>query len=238
MTQSTTPHLGFLCISGEGAKKFLQGQLTCNLDEITPETHSLAAHCNPQGRVISLFRIFLLQDQYFLQMPIELLETAQNALKKYAVFFKVSLAILPDKDHPLPISETWKADNIAAGIPSLYPETSEKFLPHELNLHKLEAISFNKGCFTGQEIIARMQYRGKLKNHLYRAKTTTSTPPTRGAEIFSQTHSAGYLVDYIHLGYNNYELLIIAAEAEINTTLFLDEERKIQLDILALPYTV
>ena len=57
--------LGLLCIKGEGAKKLLQGQLTCNMDEVTAEKALLAAHCNPQGRVISLFRIFQYQNDYY-----------------------------------------------------------------------------------------------------------------------------------------------------------------------------
>jgi folate-binding protein YgfZ len=51
-------------------------------------------------------------------------------------------------------------------IPWLTKETSEQFLPHNLNLPDLNAIDFKKGCFTGQEVIARMQYKGKLKQHI------------------------------------------------------------------------
>ena len=51
-------------------------------------------------------------------------------------------------------------------IPWLDSNTIESFLPHNLNLPQLSAIDFNKGCFTGQEVIARMQYKGKLKQHM------------------------------------------------------------------------
>jgi folate-binding Fe-S cluster repair protein YgfZ len=90
-------HLGHLCISGPDAKKFLQGQLTCNLDEITPTNSTLGAHCNPQGRVISLFRLFIFLDNYYLQMPREMIPIAQKALQKYAVFFKVKLSDASDE---------------------------------------------------------------------------------------------------------------------------------------------
>ena len=82
---------GLLEIAGEGAKKLLQGQLTCNLDEINPNQSRLGALCNPQGRMVSLFRIFMLQDRYYLQMPCEMVPITLNALKKYAIFFKVTL---------------------------------------------------------------------------------------------------------------------------------------------------
>ncbi len=57
-------------------------------------------------------------------------------------------------------------------IPWLTGETVEHFLPHNLNLPALAAVDFNKGCFTGQEVIARMQYKGKLKQHLKQLKTS------------------------------------------------------------------
>lgn len=274
-------HLGLLCVAGEGAKKFLQGQLTCNLDDITPTSSSLGAHCNPQGRIISLFRLFVFRDQYYLQMPRELIPVATAALIKYAVFFKVTLQDATDTleqiaysgpalqdlpTHALVLSEgvfpytviiaeastafadklnlkdpgsVFKSMDISAGIPAIYPETSEKFLPHEINLHKLQGISFNKGCYTGQEIIARMHYRGKLKNHMYLAKTDSSNTPLRNNEIFNQTGACGSIVDFIEVGYNSYELLIIAPEADVNSTpLFLDEAKTMTLDILALPYSL
>ena len=59
---------------------------------------------------------------------------------------------------------------IQAGIPFVEPESTEVFTIHDLNLHELNAISFNKGCYTGQEIVARMHYKAKLKHHLYLIK--------------------------------------------------------------------
>src|SRR3990167_1134226 len=82
---------GLLKVSGIDAKKLLQGQLTCHMDEITETEYRLAAHCNPQGRVISLFYVFMQQNAYYLLMPISMLDIALNALKKYAVFYKVEL---------------------------------------------------------------------------------------------------------------------------------------------------
>lgn len=272
MNQVTTDlkEFGILRVSGDGAKKLLQGQLTCNVDEITPQHASLAAHCNPQGRIISLFYLFLYQDQYHMHMPRELIPIAQTALKKYAVFFKVELTDVSDElsqigfcgnldENPTCIKlpdnnpryilinntlankdakeisfEQWKALDIAAGIPAIYPETSEKFLPHEINLQNLNAISFNKGCYTGQEIIARMHYRGKLKTHMYRAKIHSNHPPTRGSALFDALGKEyGTIVDFALVGYNNYELLFVASEADINsTTLFLDPEKTVTLEII------
>jgi folate-binding protein YgfZ len=70
---------------------------------------------------------------------------------------------------PIKTVNEWKLLDIEAGIPNIWPETQEKFLPHYLNLPQLGAVSFSKGCYVGQEIIARMQYRGNVKRGLSRA---------------------------------------------------------------------
>lgn len=67
--------------------------------------------------------------------------------------------------------EYWYWQLAANHIAWLTTDTYEHFLPHNLDLPKLSAIDFNKGCFTGQEVIARMQYKGKLKQHLQLLKT-------------------------------------------------------------------
>jgi len=71
-----------------------------------------------------------------------------------------------------PLSDAdWQASRIAAGIVDIVPATSNRFSPHMLNLDRLGAVSFDKGCYPGQEIVARTQYRGRVKRRLahYRA---------------------------------------------------------------------
>ena len=66
------------------------------------------------------------------------------------------------------ISAQWEHQDVNEGFPMVYPETVDMFLPHHLNLDLLGAISLNKGCYLGQEIIARMHYKGNIKKHLYK----------------------------------------------------------------------
>jgi len=68
-------------------------------------------------------------------------------------------------DHVDPLQ--WELLDIQAKIPEIYPETSGAFFPHDLNLPELGAVSFTKGCFRGQEIIARMQHRGNIKRSMH-----------------------------------------------------------------------
>lgn len=61
----------------------------------------------------------------------------------------------------------WQCMDLLAGMPWLHPASSERFLPQQLNLDLLEGMSLEKGCYPGQEIIARLQYRGQLKRRLF-----------------------------------------------------------------------
>ncbi len=78
---------------------------------------------------------------------------------------------------PCLTEQDWALTEILAGIPEIFPETSERFLPHYIGLPQLGAISFSKGCYIGQEIIARMEYRSKEKKyHLALLKLKIDSP--------------------------------------------------------------
>ncbi|MGH8506734.1 MAG: YgfZ/GcvT domain-containing protein [Stenotrophobium sp.] len=62
--------------------------------------------------------------------------------------------------------EDWRRLDILAGVPTIYPQTSDHFVPQMANLDLLDGISFSKGCYTGQEIVARLHYLGQLKRRM------------------------------------------------------------------------
>ena len=84
-------HEGILAVRGPDASKFLQGQVTCNLNYLSDSHSSLGARCTPKGRMQSSFRIVSVADGYLLAMASELLEAQLADLKKYAVFSKSKL---------------------------------------------------------------------------------------------------------------------------------------------------
>jgi hypothetical protein len=90
----------------------------------------------------------------------------------------------------------WDFLDIAAGLPQVFAATREKFIPLTLNLDALGGISFSKGCYTGQEIIARMRYRGHLKQRMYigRADTAEIPPPGARLAVEGAEMSAGEIV--------------------------------------------
>lgn len=72
-------------------------------------------------------------------------------------------------------AEEWQLALVDAGIPLILPATSEKYTPHMLNLDRLGAISFNKGCYTGQEVVARTQHLGQSRRRLMHFRTSGGT---------------------------------------------------------------
>lgn len=82
-------------------------------------------------------------------------------------------------------SPCWDWLNIRAGIPVILPQTQEQFVPQMANLDLIGAVNFKKGCYPGQEIVARMQYLGKNKRRMYLAHVYAETAPQAGAELFS-----------------------------------------------------
>ena len=88
----------------------------------------------------------------------------------------------------------WRRLEIEAGIAWLTPESRESFIPQMLNLDRLGAVSFEKGCYPGQEIVARTRYLGRLKRRLFRARTAAGRRPTSGEPIRSGERLAGTIV--------------------------------------------
>ncbi len=78
---------------------------------------------------------------------------------------------------------SWRLADIRAGLPTIYPSTAEEFVPQMANLNALGGISFNKGCYPGQEIVARMQYLGKLKRRMFLAELDTAELPRPGDDL-------------------------------------------------------
>lgn len=100
----------------------------------------------------------------------ELIIMPINEHKRYEIFGphkaleKLWTQTITHANHVDP--EIWEQFDIQDRIPELYPNTVDAFFAHDLNLPELGAVSFKKGCFRGQEIVARMQHRGNLKRHL------------------------------------------------------------------------
>ncbi|KKO09583.1 hypothetical protein LCGC14_0030760 [marine sediment metagenome] len=240
-------HEGIMEVSGADAARFLQGQLTCDLSNLSLQTSTLGARCNPKGRMQSSFRLLKTTDtDYLLALSADLLQAQISELGKYAVFFKAKIADISAQwirlgiwgpqaqqiliaagfdipgqsndvthhaagliarqnedvyevwlrvDHAMPAldalcqgatpvsREAWTVRQIRSGIGQINKLTYESFIPQMINLQQLGGVSFRKGCYTGQEIVARMQYLGKLKRRMYRLLLAGEAAPPSGTVI-------------------------------------------------------
>jgi folate-binding protein YgfZ len=91
--------------------------------------------------------------------------------------------------HPHRDAQSWQLGLIEAGFPLVSAATSEAFLPQMLNLDQLGAVNFDKGCYLGQEIVARAQHRGEVKRRLRHMHWQGPTAPSAGAELSADVDS-------------------------------------------------
>ncbi|MBJ2347781.1 MULTISPECIES: CAF17-like 4Fe-4S cluster assembly/insertion protein YgfZ [Pseudomonas] len=295
----TLSHEGVLAVRGVDAGKFLQGQLTCNLNYLSDSQASLGARCTQKGRMQSSFRIVLEGDGILMAMATKLLEPQLADLKKYAVFSKSKLTdespawvrfglenadtvlsglgldlpaetdsvvrqpsliairvspgraelwvraeqadtLLTQLREQLPEGDLnrWLLGQVRAGIGQVMAATRELFIPQMLNLQAVGGVSFKKGCYTGQEIVARMQYLGKLKRRLYRLELDAAELPEPGTPLFSPTHgsSIGEVVIAARAERNIELLAVLQAEAAEDGNLHLGALEGPALQLLDLPY--
>ena len=297
----TLSHEGVLAVIGNDASKFLQGQLTCNLNYLSETHSSLGARCTQKGRMQSSFRIVLEPEGCLLAMARELVEPQLADLKKYAVFSKskltddsaqwarfglykadaalnslgmnlpaetdsvvranglIAIRVSPERAELWAPAEQcedlsqrlktqlteadlnqWLLGQIRAGIGQVMGETRELFIPQMLNLQAVGGVSFKKGCYTGQEIVARMQYLGKLKRRLYRLSLAASELPPPGTPLFAPGHTsavgevviAAYAEEGIEL------LAVLTADAVEAGEIHVGEAQGPKLTVLDLPYTL
>lgn len=277
-------HLACIEVSGADAGQFLQGQLTCNMNELSESKASIAAFCNPKGRVISTLLVVKSFNSFLLVLPSSLLEKVLKKLQMYVLRSKVQLTdksrafslighsgpnacdqlalpsmafdcsqsddlidiklpsphprflcIVKTQSHATPLLEgfalgdcdAWRYQDISSGFPWFDISQSEKHIPQMLNLDKLGGISFNKGCYTGQEIIARTHYLGKAKRHLYllESKDHIHWPTNQDlAVLASETgEKIGEILDLQKLGGVTRMLAVLQTVAEESKNLILDD---------------
>jgi folate-binding protein YgfZ len=235
----TTP-LGSLLVSGADARPFLQGQLSADIDALTP-AHALLASCNSaQGRVQAVLWLAERADGIALTLPASLTERIAARLRRYVLRSKVKIDELPavaELIEPAAYREhDWRLAGIRAGLPQVYPQTYESFVAQMLNLDLLGGIAFEKGCYTGQEIIARTHFRGAIKRRMFRFQCACP-PPAPGARVLAGEQHAGDVVDAVATD-AGCELLAVISLASQETELELESSRGARLQKLPLPYSL
>ncbi len=130
----------------------------------------------------------------------------------------------------------WLLADIRAGIPAIGPDTSGEFIPQMVNLDLLDAISFSKGCYTGQEIIARTKYLGRVKRRMLRF-SAASPPPVPGAGVHAARGTVGQVVSAAATP-EGCELLAVITIDDLPGPFFLESDGTRMLQRLDLPCDV
>lgn len=284
--------LAVLEVTGRDAAGFLQGQLTCNVNELSLEKASLAGFCTAKGRVISILLCLKTEAGFLLILPASLLEKVQKKLQMYVLRSAVvlqdsreSLCVLglaeggsescrdlahcavaqrdgwvvrlptPEPQylqicHPLqalahsqeyqrqgllPGSvDEWRFLAISAGIPWLEIEQSEQYIPQMLNLDQLAGISFNKGCYTGQEIVARAHYLGQVKRSLFLGECAANVRPAADMAVLDAEgrQPLGSVLSMQSQGDRCRLLMVLQTVDGQAKKLILDDEQHSQINVI------
>lgn len=255
-------YLTTLDVLGENAREFLQGQLSCDMKEVTSNQMRRGLLCNLKGRILALLDVIYRNESHFiLVLPKDLSQETLTTLSKAALFSKVTLQInshmkcygfhIVNQHHLSLYSVEFKGNAYLYKIDEsfykiigieqtmtsscfapidqylgslewhdlqlkrkqieIYPETRGLFLPHRLEMHTSGYISFNKGCYKGQEIIARTHYRATVKYEVTVFIGKIDAPIHSGLVLHDQNGSneIGEIVDYSPLDEQRY--LIVAS---------------------------
>lgn len=242
-------------VSGADAASYLQGQLTNDIYELAAKPFQYAAHLNNKGRILATFIILSpAPEHYYLITPLDVADSLEPRLKMFILRSKVSfkrsslaislaatklpdcLAIALSSEAYLNIgppataslhedSNAWHRVLVENHIPLIYTASREKIIPQQINYDLTGSINFKKGCYTGQEIVARTHYLGKVKRRL--AYFSTQAQPQIGQSVISpivDNQEVGFIVDYYLAADNSYKGLV-SVQSDCLAQAFLDIEQ-------------
>lgn len=290
-------HESLIAVDGTDSRAFLQGQLSTDIDALTPDASQLSSWSSAKGRVVVVLRLLQYDDTLLLMLPRSLQATVMKRLSMYVLRSRVKLSdasealvhfglagdnaarLLATADLPAPektntvvkhdgmhivrlhgsmprfliagsaetLMPVWEALSAAGAIavneerwawhkiqaqePTVYPETSEHFVAQMIGLEELGAIDFKKGCYIGQEIIARAHFRGAVKRHMLHAhcETTQSIAPGSMIRSVGNEQPVAEIVDARQNPGGGQDMLIVIQDERRNDELQLADGRPVAI---------
>jgi folate-binding protein YgfZ len=169
---------------------------------------------------------------------------AADVLTLYPALGQPRALWLAPKDVPPPSGaglspDLWQVCEVMSGIAWVELATFEAFVPQMLNYESVDGVNFKKGCYPGQEVVARSQFRGTLKRRAFIAQSPA--PMLAGQEVFSSldaTQPCGLVAQAASDGLNHFAILELQLSATENSTLHLGAAAGPVLSLLPLPYAL
>ncbi len=180
-------------LNGVDAQKFLQGQVTVHVERLALNESRYTAICDLKGRIhFGLWIKKLNTESFELVTTHDQAEEFAKHIKKFGAFSKMKLeeigsvfptihGIQTDFSSNETDIYTWQIEAIKSGQAWISKTTEHLFQPQELRLHQRDGVHFDKGCYLGQEIVARLWFKAKPKHwlHLIHAKGDLPAPATQ-----------------------------------------------------------
>ena len=175
-------------LNGVDAQKFLQGQVTLNTEALAENLTRYTAICSLKGRIqFGLWLKKINPESFEIVTTQDQAEEFSKHIKKFGAFSKMKLEqvgpVFPTLNGDTTdfcATETdiavWQLQAIEAGQAWIDASTSQEFQPQELRLHQREGVHYDKGCYLGQEIIARLWFKAKPKHWLHLVQGTGEAP--------------------------------------------------------------
>jgi len=297
------PAFDSVLIAGADRHKYLQGQTTCDVDQLTDSSFLHGAHCDAKGKMWSQFYLAQTAEQLIAIAFRDELNASLQQWKKFGVFSKVSfdagqdhfavlglgtnassdtvkqliqqlgfsvpqpgqlsrhnnamllalaadhfMLLLPLADAQLLMQQAlpfaaptaWLVQHIKHGFSYLEQGLIGEFVPQMLNLQALNAISFTKGCYIGQETVARMKYRGGNKRAAYILTAATEETPAAGTAIEVQLgdnwRRSGQVVNAANINNQLWLLAVLPNDITAADSLRLGSDSAPALQLMPLPY--
>ena len=228
-----------LKISGSENEEFLQAQLSNDISKIVDSSIQLNAYCQHQGKILALFWVIRIGNDFLLSFPIDLLDSIKVRLQMYVLMTDVKITDVTEQYLQIGLIGESQKDSFAineqlsliladpkslskfdltsqnhwdmACIDSFLPEISiastETYIPQMLNLDINEVgVNFSKGCFPGQEVVARLHYLGKAKRRLFAFKSSSplSIGDTLHCAESKSAKASGSVVSQVKFGADFY----------------------------------
>ncbi|AYQ57263.1 Aminomethyltransferase [Bathymodiolus thermophilus thioautotrophic gill symbiont] len=207
-----------LKVSGKDAQSFLQGQLSNEINKIVDGQWQLNAYCQHQGRIIALMWVQKQGDDFYLDFALDLKAVVQNRLKMFALNAAVVFNEVDCQEKVIEEAQVTLA-------------TSEKFIPQDLNLDIDEVgVSFTKGCYPGQEVVARVHYLGTPKRRLYQFECDFEVNPLDKLTLEDATKNVGTVLNQVKSRF-----FAVLKIAEKDNTIFINNQPVKLLELANFP---